>query len=117
MVIGRPRKGVPRIRTPLQIVIHILESDYNILIMSRQYPRETIYDILHRKLDRLEHLEQKIRDIQAELDGYKEFIISKGLEEELNDFLYKLEEAPTEHGQKVQENAWNVPNKYPNWDI
>ncbi len=76
IVIGRPRKGVPR-KTPLQIVIHILESDYNKLIMSRQYRRETICDILHRKLDRLEHIEQKVRDLQVELDGYKEFVCSK----------------------------------------
>jgi hypothetical protein len=117
MVLGRPRRGIPRTRPPLQTMIHILESDYNILVMSRQYPRETIYGILHRKLDRLEHVEQKIRDLQAELDGYKEFIISNGLEGELNNFIYRLEEAQTEHEEGVQENTWNIPNKYPNWDI
>jgi hypothetical protein len=86
MVLGRPRRGIPRARSPLQTMIHILESDYNKLIMSRQYPRETIYDILHRKLDRLEHLEREHKDMQLTIDTYKEFIIMKGLDEEFYHF-------------------------------
>jgi hypothetical protein len=120
MVLGRPRRGIPRARPPSQTMIHILESDYNKLIMSRQYPRETIYDILHRKLDALQRAEKDNRDMQLIIDTYKEFIVMKELEEEFYSFCNDKE--PTDDNKSpqidpVQEMGKAIPNKYPDWDI
>lgn len=67
-MLGMVRKGIPRVRPPLQTKVHILETDYNKLeclgsILEKQ---SMIFYIKNLKL---QSMEENTKELEYQIDG------------------------------------------------